>query len=115
MNNHLHHNAAIIAHLKSVTKSRVPRFVYDFRCEDCNEDLAVRNNWLALDQIFLQPNYPAPVAKNQTSVEIPGQGYPTPFGVVQLGLSGPNGLVAIEGPWLLKNHHLQYLGLGKAK
>jgi isopentenyl diphosphate isomerase/L-lactate dehydrogenase-like FMN-dependent dehydrogenase len=88
MRNNLYQKAANISQLKTLTKSRIPGFVYDYLCGGCNEDLAVSNNRRALDSIYLLPTYLTPAEKTDTSVEILGQTYASPFGVAPLGLSG---------------------------
>lgn len=88
MSNNLYQKAANISQLKTLAKSRLPRFVYDYLSGGCNEDLAVSNNRSALDAIYLQPTYLTPIKKVTTSVEILGQTYASPFGVAPLGLSG---------------------------
>lgn len=40
MNDHLHYNAGKIAHFRFLNKVRMPRFVYDYRCDDCNRNFA---------------------------------------------------------------------------
>ncbi|MFT5665266.1 MAG: isopentenyl diphosphate isomerase/L-lactate dehydrogenase-like FMN-dependent dehydrogenase [Gammaproteobacteria bacterium] len=79
--------AANISQLKTLAKSRIPGFVYDYLCGGFNEDLAVSNNRRALDNIYLQPTYLTPAGKADTSVEILGQTYASPIGVAPLSLS----------------------------
>ncbi len=93
MSDNLYQKAANISQLKTLAKSRLPGFVYDYLSGGCNDDLAVSNNRRALDAIYLQPTYLAPIKKapaeqTTTSVEILGQTYASPFGVAPLGLSG---------------------------
>lgn len=88
MKNHLNLRAADIAQLKILAKSRIPRFVFDYLCCGCNEDLAVQNNRHALDRVYLQPNYLNPIGKVGSSLELLGQRYAAPIGVAPLGLSG---------------------------
>jgi len=80
--------AANIAQLKSLAKSRIPGFAYDYLTGGCNDDLAVNNNRKALDQVYLQPRYLTPSGPAELSVEILGQKYGAPLGVAPLGLSG---------------------------
>lgn len=40
MNDHLHYNAGKIAHFRYLNKVRMLRFVYDYRCDDCNRNFA---------------------------------------------------------------------------
>ena len=88
MSHQLLRKAANIAQLKSLARSRLPGFVYDYLCGGCNDDLAVRNNRKALDQIFLSPSYLSPAAPSQLSVELFGKTYDAPLGIAPLGLSG---------------------------
>lgn len=88
MSDNLYQKAANITQLKTLAKSRIPGFVYDYLCGGCNEDLAVSNNRRALDNIYLQPTYLTPANRATTSVKILGQTYASPFGVAPLGLSG---------------------------
>jgi isopentenyl diphosphate isomerase/L-lactate dehydrogenase-like FMN-dependent dehydrogenase len=80
--------AANIAQLKTLAKSRIPGFVYDYLTGGCNDDLAVGNNRKALDQVYLQPRYLTPSGSAELSVEMLGRKYNAPFGVAPLGLSG---------------------------
>lgn len=80
--------AANIAQLKSLARSRLPGFVYDYLSGGCNDDLAVSNNRKALDEIFLRPDYLSPSAPSQQAVELLGKNYNAPLGIAPLGLSG---------------------------
>jgi L-lactate dehydrogenase (cytochrome) len=88
MSHQLLRKAANVAQLKSLARSRLPGFVYDYLSGGCNDDLAVRNNRKALDQIFLRPSYLSPAAPSQLSVELFGKTYDAPLGIAPLGLSG---------------------------
>ena len=88
MNNQLLNKAANVAQLKTLAKSRLPGFVFDYLTGGCNDDLAVSNNRKSLDQIYLQPRYLQPSAPSKLAVEILGRTYNAPFGVAPLGLSG---------------------------
>jgi L-lactate dehydrogenase (cytochrome) len=88
MSNQLLRKAANIAQLKSLARSRLPGFVYDYLSGGCNDDLAVHNNRKALDEIFLRPSYLSPSAPSQLSVELLGKTYDAPIGIAPLGLSG---------------------------
>jgi isopentenyl diphosphate isomerase/L-lactate dehydrogenase-like FMN-dependent dehydrogenase len=79
--------AANISQLKTLAKSRISRFVYDYLCGGCNVDLAVSNNRRALDSTYLQPTFLTPAEKADTSVEILDQTYSSQFGVAPLGFS----------------------------
>jgi isopentenyl diphosphate isomerase/L-lactate dehydrogenase-like FMN-dependent dehydrogenase len=80
--------AANISQLKTLAKSRITGFVYDYFCGGCNEGLAVSNNRRALDSTYLQPTFLTPAGKADTSVEMLDQTYSSQFGVAPLGLSG---------------------------
>ena len=88
MSNQLLRKAANIAQLKSLARSRLPGFVYDYLSGGCNDDLAVRNNRHALDQIYLRASYLSPAAPSQLSVELFGKTYDAPLGIAPIGLSG---------------------------
>ena len=88
MINQTMNKAANISQLKSMTRSRIPGFVYDYLVSGCNDDLAVENNRKSLDEVYLQPYYLRPSGPVQLSVEILGRSYSAPFGVAPLGLSG---------------------------
>ena len=88
MSQFLMKKAANIAQLKTLAKSRIPGFVYDYLTGGCNDDLAVGNNRKALDQVYLQPHYLTPSGPAELSVEMLGRKYSAPFGVAPLGLSG---------------------------
>jgi L-lactate dehydrogenase (cytochrome) len=88
MSNQLLRKAANIAQLKSLARSRLPGFVYDYLSGGCNDDLAVHNNRKALDQIYLRASYLSPAAPSQLSVELFGKTYDAPLGIAPIGLSG---------------------------
>jgi isopentenyl diphosphate isomerase/L-lactate dehydrogenase-like FMN-dependent dehydrogenase len=80
--------AANISQLKTLAKSRIARFAYDYLCGDYNEDLAVSNNRRALDSTYFQPTYLTKAEKADTSIEILDQTYASQLGATPLGLSG---------------------------
>jgi isopentenyl diphosphate isomerase/L-lactate dehydrogenase-like FMN-dependent dehydrogenase len=80
--------AANISQLKTLAKSQIARFVYDYLCGGYNQDLAVSNNRRALDSTYFQPTYLTKAEKADTSVEILDQTYASQFGATPLGLSG---------------------------
>lgn len=88
MSNQLMKKAANIAQLRSIARSRIPGFVYDYLSAGCNDDLAVKNNRKALDKVYLQPQYLTRSGPAQLAVDILGRSYNAPFGVAPLGLSG---------------------------
>jgi L-lactate dehydrogenase (cytochrome) len=88
MSDQLLRKAANIAQLKSLARSRLPGFVYDYLSGGCNDDLAVHNNRKALDQIYLRASYLSPAAPSQLSVELFGKTYDAPLGIAPIGLSG---------------------------
>mgnify|MGYP002176432980 FL=1 len=77
-----------ISQLKTLAKSRIARFVYDYLCGGYNQDLAISNNRRALDSTYFQPTYLTTAEKADTSVEILDQTYASQFGATPLGLSG---------------------------
>ncbi len=80
--------AASIADLKRRAKVRLPGFSYEYLAGGCNNDIAVRNNRVQLDQIYLKPNYLKSCSDIDLSTEIFGRKYAAPFGVAPIGLSG---------------------------
>lgn len=88
MSNQLMKKAANIAQLRSIARSRIPGFVYDYLSAGCNDDLAVKNNRKALDKVYLQPQYLTRSGPAQLAVDILGRSYNAPFGVAPVGLSG---------------------------
>ena len=88
MSNQLMKKAANIAQLRSMARSRIPGFVYDYLSAGCNDDLAVKNNRKALDKVYLQPQYLTRSGSAQLAVDILGRSNNAPFGVAPVGLSG---------------------------
>ena len=80
--------AANISQLKTLAKSRIARFFYDYLCGNFNENLAVSNNRRSLDSTYWQPAYLTPAEKADTSVEILDQTYSSQFDVAPLSLGG---------------------------
>lgn len=80
--------AACIADLKRRAKWRIPRFAYEYLSGGCNDELALRNNRRALDQIYLHPKYLTKSSGANLAIKLFDQYYDSPFGIAPLGLSG---------------------------
>jgi len=80
--------SACITDLKHLAKKRIPSFVFDYIEEGCNANIAVANNRVALDNVYLRPDYLAPYSAPVMDAEIFGQTYSAPLGVAPLGLTG---------------------------
>jgi len=80
--------AACIADLKAMTKTRIPKFAFEYLAGGCNDENTLRQNRRALDQVFLQPQYLTSPHSASLATELLGQKYSAPFGVAPLGLSG---------------------------
>ena len=80
--------AACISDLRRLARRRIPGFAFEYLSGGCNDNLCLRENRRALEQIKLQPASLQRQSAAQTVVEIFGKEYAAPFGVAPLGLSG---------------------------
>jgi L-lactate dehydrogenase (cytochrome) len=80
--------AACIADLKQRARQRIPTFAFEYLTGGCNDEHALHNNRLALDQTYLEPTYLSKSAGANLAVKLFDQYYDSPFGVAPLGLSG---------------------------
>ena len=80
--------AATITDLKKIAKSRIPGFAFEYIMSGCNNDCAVTNNRLKLDQINLNPRNLNRAAQVDLTTTLFGQSYASPFGIAPIGLSG---------------------------
>ena len=74
--------------LKKKAKSRMPKFAFDYLEEGCMEDVGVRRNYRAIDDIQLRGNLLTPFDTCDLTVEVFGHRYAAPFGVAPVGLQG---------------------------
>jgi L-lactate dehydrogenase (cytochrome) len=74
-----------IEDLRRRTRSRVPRFAFDFVDCGVNDDLGVRRNRAAFDAIEIVPRYCVDLAGLSTEVELFGRRYSVPIGVSPMG------------------------------
>ncbi len=84
----LKRKSACIPDLRRRAQWRIPRFALEYLRGGCNQDLAVRRNRSALDQVCLRPDYLTPSLKPVLTTELFGQPYDLPFGIAPLGLTG---------------------------
>ena len=80
--------AACIADLKDVAQKRIPKFAFEYLTGGCNGEHALRNNRIALDQVYLKAKSLSTSQGAKLDVEIFDQRYSAPFGIAPLGLSG---------------------------
>ena len=80
--------AASIDDLKTLAKSRIPGFSFDYVEGGCNNNTTVETNRLALDAIQLEPDYFSPCENVDLSTQIFGKHYSAPIGIAPIGLSG---------------------------
>jgi L-lactate dehydrogenase (cytochrome) len=84
----LKRKSACIADLKARTRWRIPRFALEYMQVGCNQDVSLRRNRSALDQVCLRPDYLTPCLPPQPATTLFGQRYKQPFGIAPLGLTG---------------------------
>lgn len=80
--------AACIADLKDVAQKRIPKFAFEYLTGGCNGEHALRNNRIALDQVYLKAKSLSISKGAKLDVDIFDQRYSAPFGIAPLGLSG---------------------------
>jgi L-lactate dehydrogenase (cytochrome) len=77
-----------VADLRRKSKSRIPKFAFDYLEGGCNEGLNLARNENDFDDILLKPNYLRVGGEIDMSVELFGRKYSAPFGISPIGLQG---------------------------
>ena len=80
--------SACIADLKSKARRRIPGFAFDYIEGGCNSEISLKHNRIALDAVFLRPEYLQAYTSPDLSIELFGKTYNSPFGIAPLGLTG---------------------------
>ena len=78
-------NAASISDLRRVAQRRLPQFAFDFLDGGAEDEINLRRNQTAFQEIELVPRYLAGVSSPDTRTEIFGKTYSTPFGIAPMG------------------------------
>ena len=80
--------SASIADLKRHAKRSIPGFAFDYVEGGCDSDNNMRKNRLALDEVFLRPDYFKSFNEPDLTTSLFGQTYSAPFGIAPVGLTG---------------------------
>jgi len=75
-----------IQDLRSRTKRRIPKFVFEYLDGGCNEELNLYRNTADIREIDLTPQYLKDWQKVNMRTELFGQVYDAPFGIAPIGL-----------------------------
>ncbi len=70
------------------SKSRIPRFAFEYMDGGCNEDVNLRKNTEEIRQVELQPYYLREYTPTSLKTELFGHTYDAPFGISPIGLQG---------------------------
>jgi len=74
--------------LRSRSRRRVPKFVFDFVDAGCGDDICLAENRKALDRIKIVPKYGFASVKPRMEVELFGRRYNLPLGISPMGFGG---------------------------
>ena len=77
-----------IQDLKRKAKKRIPRFAFEYLEGGCNEDVNLYRNKSDIQEVELMPRYLNDYEHLNTSAEIFGEIYSSPFGISPIGLQG---------------------------
>jgi L-lactate dehydrogenase (cytochrome) len=88
MNEYFNKNYPEIADLKRKTKSRIPKFAFDYLEGGCSEEIGVERNREDINSIQLRSELLKNFTKSNLSVELFGHSYSAPFGIAPVGLQG---------------------------
>ena len=78
-------NAASISDLRLIARRRLPQFAFDFIDGGAEDEINLRNNTTAFQQLELVPRYLAGVSDPKIETEIFGKSYSAPFGISPMG------------------------------
>ena len=74
--------------LKNRSQKRIPRFAFEYLSGGANDEVNLRRNYSAFDEVQLMPEYIKGLGDPDLSTELFGKMYSQPFGIAPIGLQG---------------------------
>ncbi|HDZ05714.1 alpha-hydroxy acid oxidase [Maribacter sp.] len=74
--------------LRTKSKSRIPKFAFEYLDGGCNEDVSLSRNTSEIRKIQLQPRYLRNYGTSSIKTKIMGMEFDAPFGIAPVGLQG---------------------------
>ena len=88
MKNDINHKYPSVADLRERSKSKIPKFAFEYLDGGCNDDVNLKKNTQRIRDIELKPKYLVDYDKPSLKVELFGHIYDAPFGISPIGLQG---------------------------
>ena len=88
MKNDINHKYPSVADLRERSRSKIPKFAFEYLDGGCNDDVNLKKNTQRIRDIELKPKYLVDYDKPSLKVELFGHIYDAPFGISPIGLQG---------------------------
>jgi L-lactate dehydrogenase (cytochrome) len=88
MKNDINHKYPSVADLRERSKSKIPKFAFEYLDGGCNDDVNLKKNTQRIRDIELKPKYLVDYDKPSLKAELFGHIYDAPFGISPIGLQG---------------------------
>ena len=88
MKNDINHKFPSVADLRKRSRSKIPKFAFEYLDGGCNDDVNLKKNTQRIRDIELKPKYLVDYNKPSLKAELFGHIYDAPFGISPIGLQG---------------------------
>ena len=88
MKNDINHKFPSVADLRKRSRSKIPKFAFEYLDGGCNDDVNLKKNTQRIRDIELKPKYLVDYDKPTLKAELFGHIYDAPFGISPIGLQG---------------------------
>ena len=88
MKNDINHKYPSVADLRRRSRSKIPKFAFEYLDGGCNDDVNLKKNTQRIRDIELKPKYLVDYDKPSLKAELFGHIYDAPFGISPIGLQG---------------------------
>ena len=88
MKNDINHKYPSVADLRKRSRSKIPKFAFEYLDGGCNDDVNLNKNTQRIRDIELKPKYLVDYDKPTLKAELFGHIYDAPFGISPIGLQG---------------------------
>ena len=88
MKNDINHKYPSVADLRERSRSKIPKFAFEYLDGGCNDDVNLKKNTQRIRDIELKPKYLVDYDKPTLKAELFGHIYDAPFGISPIGLQG---------------------------
>ena len=88
MKNDMNHKYPSVADLRERSRSKIPKFAFEYLDGGCNDDVNLKKNTQRIRDIELKPKYLVDYNKPSLKAELFGHIYDAPFGISPIGLQG---------------------------